>query len=266
MSNIFDIKRFWNFFLYDLRRAKNNYAISMLLIGLLPIIVFVVTEFFSLITGNGIVEIPTSIKLTAMGVGLVVILLGFGSKVYGLVTEKRAGSDYLMIPASTLEKWLSLLLVTCVVAPIVLGILYFISDGIAGLLFPNSYGARAFASMQEANVFGALAEEGIDFNFPAVMILNWVLNILTFTLGAICFKKAKVAKTLLCIFAVSMVLSTLLAIFAGTGNIDPEWIANHFDSPQRAVNALNWYVNITCFGTLAILLGGIFYRLRTIQH
>ena len=34
MSNIFDINRFWNFLLYDLRRARNNYGISMLLLGL----------------------------------------------------------------------------------------------------------------------------------------------------------------------------------------------------------------------------------------
>ena len=28
MNNIFDIKRFGNYFLYDLRRAKNNYGLS----------------------------------------------------------------------------------------------------------------------------------------------------------------------------------------------------------------------------------------------
>ena len=266
MSNIFDIKRFWNFFLYDLRRARNNYAVSMLLIGLLPILVFVITEFFSLITGNGITELPNEVKWVALAVGCLVVLLGFGSRVYGLLTEKRAGSDYLMIPASTLEKWLSLLLVNCVAAPIVLFVLYYLSDGIAGLLFPNSYGERIFATIQDARIFDTMAQEGLIVNFPGIMILNWVINILTFTLGAICFKRAKVAKTLLCVFGLSMVLSTLLAVFAGTGNIDPEWLASHFDSPQRAVSALNWYLNITSFGILALLFGGIYYRLRTIQH
>ena len=38
MNNIFDIKRFGQYFLYDLRRAWNNYGLSLLLMGLIPII------------------------------------------------------------------------------------------------------------------------------------------------------------------------------------------------------------------------------------
>ena len=91
-------------------------------------------------------------------------------------------------------------------------------------------------------------------------------NILTFTLGAICFKRAKVAKTLFCVFALGMLVSLVLAIVAGSGNIDIDLLVDRFDSPARAANAINWYLNITSFGILALLLGGIFYRLRTIQH
>ena len=91
MSNILDINRFWNFLLYDLRRARNNYGISMLLLGLTPVIVYMVVEFFSLIFGNGVAELPDELKFAALSVSAVVILLGFGSKVYGQLTEKRAG-------------------------------------------------------------------------------------------------------------------------------------------------------------------------------
>ena len=269
MSNIFDIKRFWNFFLYDLRRAKNNYAVSMLLLGLMPIIIYVVIQFFSLIFGNGVAKFPDEMKYAALGISAFVVILGFGARVYGQLTEKRAGSDYLMIPASTLEKWLSIFLVTCVAAPVVLFVLYFISDGLLGLLFPNSYGTRIFdLDFLRGFSDGFVGDEDFFVNLPAILILDWMVNILTFTLGAICFKKAKVAKTLLCIFLLGMVLSTVLAIIAGSGhiNIDVDWMMAHFNTPDRAASAVNWYMNITFFGILALILGGIFYRLRTIQH
>ena len=88
----------------------------MLLLGLMPIIVYVVIQFFSLIFGNGVVEFPDEMKYVALGVSATVVILGFGAKVYGQLTEKRAGSDFLMLPASTVEKWVALVLVTCVAA------------------------------------------------------------------------------------------------------------------------------------------------------
>lgn len=269
MSNIFDIKRFGNYLLYDLRRAKNNYAVSMLLLGLMPIIVYVVIQFFSLIFGNGVVEFPDEMKYVALGVSATVVILGFGAKVYGQLTEKRAGSDFLMLPASTVEKWVSLFLVTCVAAPVALLVLYFISDGLMGLFFPNSYGTRIFdADFLRGFKDGFVGDEDFSVNLGAILTLDWMVNILVFTLGAICFKKAKVAKTLLCIFLLGMVLSTVLAIVAGNGyiNIDYDWMMTHFNTPDRAARAVNWYMNIAIFGILALLLGGIYYRIRTIQH
>ena len=172
----------------------------------------------------------------------------------------------LPIPASTTEKWISLFLVTCVAAPVVLGVLLLASDGLMSLLFPNSYGTRVLDMTKINEVLDMAKEEGIYINAAGLTVIDWMMNILTFTLGAICFKKAKVAKTLLCVFALGMVLSTLLAILLGSGNLDASWFMDRFSTPAQAATAINWYLNITCFGTLALLLGGIFYRLRTIQH
>ena len=166
MSNIFDIKRFWNFLLYDLRRARNNYALSMLLLGLTPVILYMIIQFFSLIFGNGVAEIPDSLKIMVMAVSCVIIILGFGSKVYGQLTEKRAGSDYLMIPASTTEKWISLFLVTCVAAPVVLGVLLLASDGLMSLLFPNSYGTRVL-DMTKINEVGLKSDLAVILDMAA---------------------------------------------------------------------------------------------------
>ena len=102
MNNVFDFKRFGKYFVYDLRRAKNNYWISLLLMGLLPVALYLVYQFFSLIGGNGLAELPNEAKTIAVVICVFAVMLGAGAKIYGSITEKRAGSDYLMLPASTL--------------------------------------------------------------------------------------------------------------------------------------------------------------------
>ena len=62
MNNIFDFKRFGNYFLYDLRNAKNNYAISLLLCGTMPILGFVFAQLLSLIFQQQFLEMPTFTK------------------------------------------------------------------------------------------------------------------------------------------------------------------------------------------------------------
>jgi hypothetical protein len=269
MNNIFDIKRFGNYLLYDLRRARNNYGFSMLVVGLLPFIIFITTEFISLIIGNGVIILPDFAKFLSFVIACIIVIFSFGAKAYGELTGKQAGSSFLMLPASIPEKWLSLFLITCVAAPVALFALLFLSDGVLGLFFPNSYGDSVLRTTFTRDLLEGmttLREEGVYINHFGILVIDWITNILTFTLGAICFKKAKVAKTLLCLFALAMILSTLFAILFGNGTVDPEQFFERFDSPERAISSFNWYLNITYTCTLAILLGGIFYRLRTIKH
>lgn len=267
MNNVFDIKRFGKYFLYDLRRAKNNYLISLLLMGLMPVAFFIIYQFFSLISGHGVSEMPGEMTCMAIVVSIFVVVLGAGAKIYGSITEKRAGSDYLMLPASTLEKWLSMILIVCVVLPVALFVLLFVSDGIMGLLFPNTYGTRIF-EMDFANGFlnGFADTEGFYFNLPGIMFLNWCESLLIFTLGAVCFKKAKVAKTLLCLMAFSMIMTPLMLLIFGTSNIDTDWLLERFGDADSIITTFNWTLNIIYTVVIGGLLAGLYVRLRTLKH
>ena len=88
MNNVFDFKRFGNYFLYDLRRTRNNYGISLLLMGLMPVAFFLVYQFISLISGNGLTPMPDELQVIALFVSIVVVILGAGAKIYGSITEK----------------------------------------------------------------------------------------------------------------------------------------------------------------------------------
>ncbi|MCR4860216.1 MAG: hypothetical protein K5910_06100 [Bacteroidales bacterium] len=268
MNNVFDIKRFGNYFLYDLRRAKNNYGLSLLLLGLMPVIVFLFVQFFNLIRARGFEDGNEVLPYMAFFISFTVVLLGAGAKIYGFVTEKKAGSDFLMLPASTLEKWLSLVLITCLVLPVIFGVLFFGSDALLSLFFPNAYGDSLLSTSSglSERAFGELEEKGVSINMPAILFLNWCVNILTFTLGAVCFKKAKVAKTLLCVMGVSMLFSILAGIFLGRSNLDSDWFIERFSDPDKVFSLINWLFSIFYTVVIGGLLGGIYYRLRTLKH
>ena len=267
MNNVFDFKRFGNYFLYDLRRTKNNYGVSLLLMGLMPVLFFIIFEFFSLISGHGITNMPKEMQFVAVLVSVVVVILGSGTKIFGSITEKRAGSDFLMLPASTFEKWLSMVLIVCVVVPVVLLALLFASDGIMSLLLPNSYGGRLFETDFARGFSDAIMDEdGFYFNLPGIMILNWCESALIFTLGAVCFKKSKVAKTLLCLIAFGMLTSPLMLLLFGQTNIDADWLMQHFSDPDRAVSSINWTLSIVYTVVIGGLLAGLYFRLRTLKH
>lgn len=266
MNNIFDIKRFGNYFLYDLRNAKNNYGLSLLILGTLSISTFVIYELFALIFSQHFSEIPVAMKFMVFFASITVVILGAGTKIYGNLTEKRAGSNFLMLPASTFEKWLSMGLITCIILPVVLLALQLGSDALASFIFPDTYGDRLLELIALQDLKDNLIENGIQINWTGLILLDWSEYILTFTLGAICFKKSKIAKTILCIFAISMILSTLGMIFIGrNGTLYFNWF-DQFDTPAKAVRALNWAINISFIIMVGGMLGGIYYRIRTLKH
>ena len=267
MNNVFDFKRFGNYLVYDLRRAYNNYGLSLLIMGLIPAIIYFVFQFFSLIGSHSVNELPDEMKFTGVFIVCMIVIFGAGTRIWGSITEKRAGSAYLMLPASTLEKWLSMGLLVCFIVPAALLVLTFASDAIMGWFFPNTYGTRLFDTGFARGLFDGLmdAEEGISFNLPALLLLSWCENILVFTLGAVCFKKAKVAKTLLCIFGAGMVFSFLMVVFFGINGFHPEDL-DTFSDPVKAARIFNWVVSLFYIVIIGGLLGGLYYRLRTLKH
>lgn len=268
MNNIFDIKRFWSYFMYDLRRARGRCGLSILLLGLTPVMFFVIYTIWTLALREPLEMLPSEMKFMAVFISATVVLYAFGSRIYGFVTEKRAGSDFLLLPASTLEKWISIVLMTCFVLPLVLFALLGISDALMSLIFPGLYGPRFFAgAVQDLNrMFFARIGEGLHLNVTLLTFLSWCENLLIFTLGALCFKRGKIAKTFLCLFCTGLVLSTLMLLFVGNAHLGYEWFEEHFATAEQIQRAIDSSLAIIYTLVIGGLLGGLYYRIRTLQH
>ena len=278
MNKVFDIKRFGKYFTYDLNNALGNYGISALVIGLLPLILLVFSVIFSLIITGEAAVIPHPVKLALFGITFLVVILSAPTKLYGSLTERRAGTDWLMLPASSFEKFLSMAIMLCIVLPLVVFGLFVVCDLLLGWIVP-AYGGSVFKTLKDSiSVFGLTSMEDMSMALPtgggtvASVFMGWCASVLPFGLGAICFKKGKAAKTILCIFAVEILFSILLVIlFKGGYDSGFEYgqrLANFFENmtAEKAQFWANFLINLMYLVIVGGLLTAIYFRIKTIKH
>ena len=276
MSDFFDIKRFGKFLTYELNNAKASCGLSILVMGLLPAIIFTFFEIFSFIFNRHLQPLDIELKKICFTFCILILVMSIPAKMYGRLTERRKGSDWLMIPASTFEKFLSMVVIVCVAIPLSFFVLSGCSDWLLSVVFPRYYGdSQTLNSINALSRFGAYGNNSTGLIEPSLAGVIWMLlgslwaNILAFTLGAICFKKGKGGKTILCYFALSILLSTILVTFFGHGgSFDSDDFENLVTNmtAQKAQNLINFVINSAFFVMLGGLLTAIYIRVKTIRH
>ena len=273
MNEIFDFKRFWTYFKYDLKQMWRNHSRAAIMIGGASAIFYVVWVMMSLVFVQHWSS-PVIYARVAVCILAFAILELYMVRSYGYLTEKKAGSNWLMIPASKAEKFVSMLLMVCIVIPLLFFVVYFVLDGFLSVVDPT-YGQALFTGFTGAygKLLEALSDLGAQspivftpssFIFPS--IVGVFCNFLYFLLCGICFKKNKLVSAIAILFGLSLALSLLTGIFVPRifTNID----FNNMDDMQIAhwvTGCMNAGVIISCF--LTVGLGwGVWRRIKTIQH
>lgn len=271
MNEIFNAKRFGKYFLYDLRNAKNNYWLSLLICAGIPIISFALVEIFAKLIDGNFIYAGLGTQIPALVTAYMIVILTFPVKAYGSVTDKRSGSAWLMLPASPFEKWLSVILITCVILPVIFFALLFVAEAVLHLVFPGGWPVPAAQALGSFNDM-VLSENGglLSFNFPALAIYSWMENILVFTLGAMIFKKAKVGKTFLAVWVIGMAFSMLTSVIFGVTAISSDTIGEMFldpeANPMKFVNFFNYFILGVCLLYILACAAGLYYRIKTLKH
>lgn len=259
MNNTFNFRRFAKYFAFDLHLAKERFGLTLLISGLLPIIFFVFYNIVSLIFNprGFTLDFADAFRVIAFMCGIAVITFVGTAKVYGVITERSKGSEFILLPTSMFEKWLSMILNVCIVMPAVLFALLFASDTLLSLILPDAYGASIFHSELLRDILG---EDGIAevFNMPAMLWCSLTANMLNFTLGAIYFKKAKFGKTFLALFIIGLVLLSIgipIALYSSF-----TWIQMIDES------RINVALNLMQFIPMVVVAALIYVRIKTLKH
>lgn len=279
MNNVFNLKRFGKYFTYDLNNAVSNYGISAVTTGLMPLIALFFSVIFGLLFHGQTFDFPEAIKIMLFGIAVLIVVLSAPVKLYGRLTERKSGTDWLMIPASPFEKFLSMAIMVCLVLPVVVFGLFFLCDIFLGWAVPL-YGNSFFLNIKDA-FHTATSNVDIESVSPvmsttggviASVLFGWCASILPFTLGAVCFKKAKAAKTILCLIALEMVFSFIAVLFLrggfANGFADGTLFLNGFAdmSSEKLQFWANFLLNALYLVVVGGLLTGLFFRVKTIKH
>lgn len=247
---------------------------AAILIGGASAIFYILWLMFSLVFAQEWKTPPIAARSVVFLIAFAILEL-YQVRTYGYLTDKKEGSAWLMIPASRAEKFVSMLLVTLVVVPVLFFVVYIVIDGFLSLVDPT-YGKALVTGFSGAysQFLNAVAkinsETTMRFTpsslvFPA--IVSYFCNFLYFLLCGICFKRNKLVGAIAILFGLSTVFSLL------TGFVLPHVFENWpagMDVSEETLSIYfrnSLYIMNTVSCLIAIGLGlGIWYRIKTLQH
>ncbi len=201
MNETFNFKRFFKCLRADLTRGASRFGVTLICIGLFPVYIGLLDAIDLVVQKVRGFEygMPETNRAWFILILVALILaLTLPKSLYGHVTDKRAGADFILTPASSLEKYLSMAVVCLIVAPAVFFGLYFGSEALVNLIDPR-YGTTALRVFTDT---GKVAEAFGQYE----ILLSF------FLLGAIWFRRRKIVYTVLCGVAYAFVVATAFLI------------------------------------------------------
>lgn len=292
-DNIFNFKRFGKYFASDLRSCASNYGLSMLLISLMGVIIYAGTVLMGVIINQTWEGPELGFRAAAFIMSMFVLIVAMPPKCYGHVTDRKAGSSWLLVPASRLEKYLSMLLMCIIVIPAISATVYLCLDAIicaadktcgqslfaaaTGLFRKMAETRSVITSEMISGNLQDIVDEGALFSFidqiscPWLYVDDLIGIVLTFLLGAVFFKSGKTVKTFLAIAA----LSTAVSIIASP--VMMKW-GSDMASIMETEGSVNGLFNLGIVRHVALydtindtivnfaLLLGIWFRIKTLKH
>ncbi len=272
MNETFSFKRFGTYFKYDITRLWRKHSRAVILMGFSGVILYVVWVFFGLLFNQTYCGPALGARYAVFAIVALVLEL-YMTRFYGFLTDKKEGSDWILIPASKAEKFVSMLINTLIVIPVAFLVVSLGTDWLICLLDktvgdPMMSGVtNLMANMQFDEADIVLMKEMMvsPAFFEALTIVSGFANYLFFLLCGICFKKNKLVCAIAILFGFSLLLSLLSGLFL------PNYIqsvAGGLDETQVSewmVRMLNISEAITCLTTVG-LAWGVWRRIKTIQH
>ena len=269
MNNTFNFNRFCKVVSLDVKRYINQFGLTFLILCALPIVLWLLTLVFGF----------TMPRIARFGVAYIAVFLSailVPSKAFGHINLQREGVSFAMLPASSLEKFLSIAIL-CILTPILVmacsyvvdsllvllpfgGFDEFVSGGtiksVSSYMFLEVYGDGADSKAFVMDVLGDLVSHEEIRYFSSMMFY-----IALFLFGNSLFKTHKTAKTLVILIVFSYAVSMIVRIVAGLGYIPAEWVTQGIDynvllDKVRTVKLLSGIIYALI--TLGLFVGAFF--------
>lgn len=294
-NDIFNLRRFSKYFASDIKTCRANYGLSLLTISiLLPLIVYILPTALNLILKTTWDGPDMGLRFLVFAIAMFCIVVTMPVKCYGKITEKQYGSFWLTLPASRLEKFITMVIMTCIIVPAIVAVLYLGMDALICALdhtCGNNLVAgaiewfRNLSNLKEVTVNlidehlkienASLAQELVrQISHPMLYIDEIFCISLPYLLGAIYFKNGKTVKTFLVIFAVSTAVSIIAtpALTTWTKDIMSNLGSQDDATLMRSLFGSGLFRHLVLIDTISdtilnvALLAGIWFRIKTLKH
>lgn len=292
-NDIFNFGRFGKYFASDLRTCAANYGLSLLTISLiLPVVTYFIISAFNLILKSTWTGPDMGMRFFIFFIALACLVITMPVKCYGKITEKQYGSFWITLPASRLEKFISMFLMTCVIVPVI-GISAYLGADVIICAFDHTCGdslvAGAMELIRKMSEMGEMTLNFVDENITIkdAAIVNSLMDqinspllyvdeifgiTLPFLLGAIFFKNGKTVKTILVLFAISTAFS--IAITPMMNQWATEIIKGMNEDPTQLLTMFDngFFKHLVLIDTISdtvinlALMAGIWFRIKTLKH
>lgn len=292
-NDIFNFRRFGKYFASDLRTCWVNYGLSLLTIStVFPVGTYFLTNTFNLVLNSTWDGPDIGLRSFIFIVATICMVVTMPVKCYGKITEKQYGSFFLTLPASRLEKFVSMFLMTCIIAPVLGFALHLGTDAIICALDHTCGSNLVTGAMELIRNMGEMKELTLNFVDESITIENAALAqdlisqisspwlyademfgiTLPFLLGALYFKRGKTVKTILAIFTFGMATSIIMTPYAET------WAAEMVSNANADTDTILQMFNNGIFKNLVLidtisdtvinlaLMAGIWFRIKTLKH
>ena len=232
MNNKFDFKRFKQVVAEDWRLYFRRFGITLTVWACLPIVIWITSLVFE-------IDVAPEVRFGFILAFIAATVMTVPAHVYGKVNLSRDGVSFAMLPATSSEKFLSMVLFCSIVTPLFCFLGAWLVDTLLTLL-PFG-GFKAFV-------------EPFDLEYPVHNTLVGAMLFFTesslFMLGNMVFKKRKTGKTFAWILLILFVLTLIIQIPFIMDGLD--YISEHLTNPYAAYwsGIAFLLVLTTCFNLL----------------
>lgn len=265
MNNTFNFNRFKNLLLKDGKMYIRNFGTSIIVFCCLNAIFWIINLLFGSET-----DTITRFGMLCIWTALAIMLVP--EKVYGKANLSREGVSFAMLPASSLEKFISMFLYCAIVTPIVVFFGGYLVDAFLSI-FPfggferpiHLYTINEIVRMID-DTEGAVQAGELNLSLEQVLpigvmrtsfyagIIQWAA---IFMLGNMLFKKHKAGKTFACYLGIGYLLSMIMGatMFSNKERMEM-WLESFSDYPAEKMIRL-WH-NATIWGMIiGIIITGV---------
>lgn len=227
MNNTLDINRLGKVIKRDFYTFYKNFGINLAVITAIPILSWIMSTSFETIS----LPIARVILISCL---LVLVIIWTPAGIYRKANHPREGIDFAMLPASALEKFLSMAFYCIIVTPLLFlascviidFILYWLPFGAyhSPLSIPDIPWNEIFEADNDPDYIQFI--KIIKISIPCAIPIAIMLYSSIFMLGNMLFQGHKTTKTIASLIGISWVVQIIFAILFSIITINPFIIAD----------------------------------------